>query len=779
MSPRRKLALRLGLLVVLLAVAGVVGLRAVRRVERLRAAQRTCDAMARQDWPATLAASKGLVGPDSAGLQAASCRCVALVESHRREECANLVEGLLANPETGNWLPPALLTAMVADAREKRGDLPGAVELAHRGAEAYPDSYTLLVQELVLRSRTEDEGAVLEEMTHRLDTAGAAAPALRLRIAERYSAREQWPEALNLLGSTPDAFPPALREDWFHTDVSVLAGAGKVQALDAAFDAWRKAGGDPYKLRAFHALLMSSRELEDPKHPVLEMLEQVVADQSQLRERSLLKGAYARLVGTLAVMGEHRKALEYYDQGVKKLGDLYPLTREELLRSATFEALGEHKLENLRGRLDLHVADRRKGDTLWISPDSDQPEDAPYQRLPVPPAGTVRVSRAVGSWPHHWVLRNGDDRVVGSGTIWATPGRTVKVDVERRPPEMPQPPFDGVRRPADGHPRVFEVILDCGDWRFVQYGRARREMPFFDSAVARGRRTILESVPAFTAVAMDKLLHPTKHGVRSLSELLYQLGGEIQGLNFVGRNPFGGLSWIVPPQENLFETLARSGHETVNMLRSFGAMQLGRQAEVVGPGDHRSMVSGYRASRELTPEEDALIGEVDDVHRGLLEEMAADFDALVKISTGSKADFVAARVASLDLMTHGLFREVGRSGQDDGGATLYRVYRYMDRRLEELDHSLDGDDLLVVMSDHGIRTAMEHDPRAMFIAIGAGVPVGRIPGMPKIRGVSRMVADYLGVKTDWPATGLGPWTPTPTAGEAEAPAAAPAAGSGP
>ncbi len=764
MSRRRGVAVRLALLVVLLAVAGVLGVRAVRRVERLRAAQTACDAVARRDWPAALAASEGLVGPDSAGRQAASCRCLALAETGKRGECADLLEELIADPRTGDWLPPPMLTVLVADARETRGDLPGAAELAHRGAEAYPQSYPLLVQELILRSRTEDEGAVLQEMSHRLDQAGAAAPRLRLRIAQRYSAREQWSEALDMLGPSPDAFPPGMRNDWYYVDVSALAGAGKTEALAAAFDAWRKAGGDPYELRALHALLMSSRELDDPKHPALPMLKQVVAEADKLDNETLLKGAYVRLIGTLAVAGRHQEALDYYDQGVEALGDLYPLTREELLRSATFEALGERGLESLRGRLRLRLAERRPGDVLWLSPDSDQPEDEGYERHPVPPAGTVEVSRAVGSWPHHWVLRDGQDRVAGSGTIWATPKHTVEVDLERRAPETPEPAFDGRRLPADGRPRVFQVILDCGDWRFVQYGRARREMPFFDSAIERGRRAVLESIPAYTAVAMDKLLHPTKHGVRSFSELLYQLGGEIQGLNFVGKNPFAALSWVVPPRENLFETLAGSGHETVNMLRSFGAMQLGRQAEVVGPGDHREMVGGYRASRELTPAELGLIGQVDDTQRDLLEEMAADFDALVKLARGSDADYVAARVASLDLMTHGLFSEVSRSGQDDGGATLYRVYRYIDSRLEELGHALDGDDLLVVMSDHGIRTAMEHDPRAMFLAIGAGVPHGRIEGTPKIRGVSRMVADYLGVATDWPATGIGPWKPAPAAG---------------
>ncbi len=400
----------------------------------------------------------------------------------------DLLERLLADPESDGWLPPAPFTALVVNVRETHGDLPGAAELAHRGAEAYPEDYTLLLEELVLRSRTEDEGAVLEEMSHRLDRAGDAAPAMRLHLAERYSGRAQWAQALAQLGSDPDAFPPDKRDDWYHDEVTALAGAGRVQDMSAAFDSWRRRGGDPYELLALHALLLSSRELNDPDHPTVEMLEQVVADKDHLQGNPLLKASFARLAGTLAVAGEHQAALRYYDEGVQEFGDLYPLTRDELLRSATFEALGEQGLEKLRGRLRFRVAEHRPGDALWISPDADQPEDEGYERHAVPVAGAVEVSRGVGTWPHHWVLRDGDDRVAGSGTIWATPGQTVDVDVDRREPEVPEPAFDGRRRPADGRPRVFQVILDCGDWRFVQYGRARREMPFFDSAIERGQR---------------------------------------------------------------------------------------------------------------------------------------------------------------------------------------------------------------------------------------------------------------------------------------------------
>ena len=72
--------------------------------------------------------------------------------------------------------------------------------------------------------------------------------------------------------------------------------------------------------------------------------------------------------------------------------------------------------------------------------------------------------------------------------------------------------------------------------------------------------------------------------------------------------------------------------------------------------------------------------------------------------------------------------------------------------------ALDADDVLVVMSDHGIRTSLQHDTRAIFIAAGATISPGKIPGAPDIRGVGRMLANLLGVEVSWPETGLGDWT---------------------
>ena len=86
------------------------------------------------------------------------------------------------------------------------------------------------------------------------------------------------------------------------------------------------------------------------------------------------------------------------------------------------------------------------------------------------------------------------------------------------------------------------------------------------------------------------------------------------------------------------------------------------------------------------------------------------------------------------------------------------VYRYIDARLGSLNNRLDEDDVLIVMSDHGIRTSMEHAPLAFFVADGDGIANGRSLGAPELAGVSRSLVELFGISTDWPDTGVAPWT---------------------
>ena len=87
-------------------------------------------------------------------------------------------------------------------------------------------------------------------------------------------------------------------------------------------------------------------------------------------------------------------------------------------------------------------------------------------------------------------------------------------------------------------------------------------------------------------------------------------------------------------------------------------------------------------------------------------------------------------------------------------------------------------DVLIVMSDHGIRTAMEHSRSSLFVASGPRVPQGRAPGWPALRGVSRALADLLGVATSWPDTGVLPAARAIASAPASEPSAPPASRAG-
>jgi len=768
----RPLVIRLAILLVLVAVAVVLFLRTVPRVTRYRAVDAVCAAVDRGEWQTAIDQSEGLTGPDPAGLRAAQCRCRAMLATDDKDGCVDLLEGLLDDPRTGDWLPAPELTGMVVALRGERGQPQRAAELAHRGALEYPQNALLLMQELVFRSQTEDEQSVLQEMEKRIPEAGPAAPLLRLRLAERYLTREEWDAASELIGHDPDAFPSELAGLWFSVETRVLAGQGNVQEMDATFDEWRRRGGDALTLKALHALLRSLYQLDDPGRSTLDMLRDVVAHGDELNDEVLLRRVYRRLIGTLVVSRHYDEALKTYDDAVAKVGELGMITREDILRSETRTLLGEDRLAALRGTVRLHVDKPRPGDTLLVTPDIDQPEDTDYVALPVPASGTVEVDRGIGTWPQRWVLHDAAGRVAGSGAVWPRPESPVDVTVERRVPEAPVAAVslplaedqadEGSAAPAGGR-RVFQVILDCADWRLVQYGRARGELPFFDRAIRDGRRTVLDSVPPFTAVAVAKLVYPEKVGIRSVTDLVHQLGGEIEGLNFVGRNPFGALDWVLPAQRQLFETFAEHGYSTVNLLRSHGLLKVGRQAQILGPGDTVRQLEGYEGSRALTPDEEELLGNPSDVPADLLAEMAADFDVLDRLAEEETIDFVALRVASLDLMTHSQFQTMNRTEQDDGDVLLYRVYRYMDHRLAGLARRLHPGDALVVMSDHGIRTPMEHDRRALFVAVGDDVRPGRIEGSPPIRQVTGWIADLMGVPTEWPGARTADWITRPPA----------------
>ncbi|MEM6797496.1 MAG: alkaline phosphatase family protein, partial [Acidobacteriota bacterium] len=550
---------------------------------------------------------------------------------------------------------------------------------------------------------------------------------------------------------------------------------GDVAEVADASQRWRAAGGAPAEVLAWRALTLSNYQLDDPGRPVLIQLKEAL-DRRQELKRSTVQKVANRLIGTLSLSGAEDEALRLYDE----LAPVYDLqfSREEILREFDPQAAGGEGA--LPGSLRFLIPARLAEDSrLWISADSDLPPDAPLEPhglTRTEAGGEVRVERAPGEAPVRWVLREGGESralTLASGAVWPRSGEEIAVRVEVRGPEdrarqaltapRAQPPgaFRPWGGPADGRRRVLAVVLDCADWRLLRYLDARGDLPAIGSFLDQGVTGVLESRPAFTAAALDSLVFPEKSGTRSPLGAIHHLGVELAGLSFIGDNPFAALEWVLPERRSLFEAVGAGPQVAVNLLFSSGAVQGGRHGVQIGPGGREGRFTGWRKRRLLRPEEKELIGAVAGRSGtspvAWLEEAAADLDAAEQIVEAGEVDLLVMRVATLDSATHQSYSEISRTAQDDGEPWLFGFYRYLDRRLGALYKLLDEDDVLLVLSDHGILTSMEHSPWAVLIAVGGEIEPGRISGTPHFRGLPRLLADLMGVETEWPATGLEAW----------------------
>jgi hypothetical protein len=252
--------------------------------------------------------------------------------------------------------------------------------------------------------------------------------------------------------------------------------------------------------------------------------------------------------------------------------------------------------------------------------------------------------------------------------------------------------------------------------------------------------------------------------------MLQRMGLEIGGLASVGKNPLGFLSAVLPESASLFETIGAGNYVTANMLFSHGGIEAGHHAQMLGPMGEKRELELSTSFRPLRSDEVSRFPgiDVDSRQRRRIETIAAEFDSAQQVVHNNEVDLLVLRVEPLDLLTHAFFRDLVAGNQDDGQSPLLATYRYIDDRLAQLYAMIDRDDVLVVMSDHGIRTAMEHETDALFVLAGAGIPKGRAPGTPHLRGVPRILAGLLGIETPWPDSGVATWVEAPTESRAAA-----------
>jgi hypothetical protein len=745
---------RLALLGTALALAAAVGLVSARRAADQLAVIEACDAAAAGDAAAALARTSGRTGGDETGRSAAECRCTALLALGRGTECADLLEEIAADPRSEDWAPRPELAVHLVQTRREDGRLERAAELARRFARVHAEDPDLFYLELVTRSALEDEATVLRELSARVPARGPGAVRMRVSLANRWLLRGDLAGALAALGEDP---PPGAGERtglWFETLGMAHAAAGDLAGLERTYARWRAAGGDPRELSAREALTLSIGKLRDPREPTLERLRREL--EQGVEDPQLAEALTVRLVIELVNAGRFDEARAAYARGRERFA-MPGLSLAEIERAAAIARIERSGGELPSGRIAFAVPEAGRGGHLLVSPDADAPVDAAWEALPVPASGRVEVTRRAGEAPARWVLRDAAGAVVASGAVEPVPGGNVSVEVAARAPSEPHTAALA-RGPADGRRRVALLLLDCGDWRIAQYLRARGELPVLDALLAGGWRAVLDSDPPLTAAALEALVWPGREPEPSFVGLVHRFGVELAGLSSIGDNPFDALAWLLPEQTDLFEAAGAGERVAANLLFAHGGLRAGRHGELTGPRGARRRVELGASARDLDAAERerfpglaAASPERDAVH---VRTIAAELDAAVDLVTAGEIDLLMLRVEPLDLLTHALFAEAVRPGQDDGRGLLFEVYRYLDARIGEVSRALDGDDVLIVMSDHGIRTAMEHSRDAMFVAHGGGIAPGRAPGRPSLRGVPRALADLLALDTDWPELGV-------------------------
>ncbi|MCH8890739.1 MAG: hypothetical protein IH827_06650, partial [Myxococcales bacterium] len=180
---------RLITLLAALVVSAGLGIISVRSGGQNAAILDACGAVESGDWSTVLKRTENLSLGGSAALDAAECRCVALIATDRGVECDSLMDRLLADSASDGWSPNPNLAVHLIQTHRSAGRIREAADLARRAARQFPSNGDLFFLELTTRSNVEDETLVLRELEARIDPEAAEATRMRTSLATRYLIR--------------------------------------------------------------------------------------------------------------------------------------------------------------------------------------------------------------------------------------------------------------------------------------------------------------------------------------------------------------------------------------------------------------------------------------------------------------------------------------------------------------------------------------------------------------------------------------------------------------
>lgn len=747
MTRRLKLMVVVGLAVVGVVLAG----RALRETMALSRANEVCGVV-----PTDADRARELAQALSPGSEphriASECLCLADFVAVSPERCLERLLPYMDDLDHG-WHPDADVAVEVSEVLLQQERWPLAARMLDVVIEDHPTAVT--VNELWLDAHGHDspEDELMARVAERLRRAERVSDQLAMTamLASRWHARGDNKRCVEVIGDVSRFAQLDAEEELLTAKSECLAVDNRRDDVIADWAAWVRRGGDPLKADALRCLMLLAGHAA-----TVEDLERLldIDRHGETLPLELRRLVARRLISDL-LSTRPTDAAEVLARAKRDLG----MAADSL---ADFErAVAPHTEGQAMVPVDF-VLPSSTNAKLLVSTEGAAADTVFEEHDFVD--GRVRLMRAGGRLPLRWVVRDGEGAPRASGSTWVKPGGS-QVQVSLLPPPTAKPIAfrPPSLRPADGRRRVYVLIPDSWDWRLVNQLRARGELPVVDNLVRTGTSGVLWSDPPMTAAAMNALVYPEIAAPFGVLQLVHEMGEELGGLASIGSNPLDFVSPWLPQRVSLFETIGAGDRVVANLLFSHADIDAGRNAERTGPTGRHRRIAITRARRPLSAAELAVVGDVSD---GLttqhLDTIAAQLDLFADLIDAREDDLVLLRAEAVDLLTHRLFSETTTGRQDDARSVLFGAYRLIDRHLAEIAGRLDADDVLVIMSDHGAATSLQHDYPAVFIAWGVPVRAGHLDGAPALRGVPRYLADLLGVTTSFPETGLAAALPTST-----------------
>lgn len=719
-------------LIVLLAVVGLgapAAWMSVRSANEELAGSSLCDVAGEGRWEDAARLGAQLGGEGLAPAVGARCHCIALVNAGRPQECVE--RALVELRRNAEWVPDDESAIVLLD----------QLAVQHRAADAAavvdripPSADARVLLPAIHTVRTDPHR--LERLARRvadLPCCGDAHAQLGLAAL----ALERADIALQLVPAQVPPSSPEAATIWADLRSNALAVAGDEAGAMQVMDAWERAGASTGAVAARRARLIGRYRFDHTRFD--EYIDVALARRKDVDDPGLVRFLYfAKLQQLLhandtAAMAALIAEAKAWDPEFKPSAEL----GRQLAGDGAAGGPATLRFEPPPG---MHVL---------VSPDPAGPADAPFEEL----TAAAEVKRTISPWPVRWVLVREDGARCGSGLLWPVAGGAAKPHLAPGPCIPPRPAAVVQRAPADGRRRIVVVMLDSMDWRVVRYAFARGEAPFLEHLATVGASGVLVNEPAFTIVALQKLVEPGRQQRVSTFGIVNELGEQLALFEQIGGHPFPVIQSLIPTPPTFFDALAARGLKVANLLSSHGRLGRTLHGELVGPKDERAALPLLRARAPSAEELAAEPGLGAPKAASWLFSMLGIYDDIDRTVADPTVDVVLARVDGTDVAFHSTYGALTdpAAGHDDNLVLV--SLRYADRRLAGLAGRLDEDDVLLVISDHGARSSLEHDESCLLL--GLGVRPTRLLGTPAFDGLPRALARLRGLELEgWPDTGI-------------------------